>query len=275
MKFSKMHGLGNDFVVIDKITQNVYLNPNTIQKLADRNTGIGFDQMLWLEPPYDPDCDFYYRIFNADGSEVGHCGNGARCVALFVLLKKLTNKKRLLLNTCNSRMEVEIKDGNLIKVNMGQPIFEPAKIPFIATELKKTYILQLQNNNTVFCGTASMGNPHCVLVVEDFEKSKLLHLGAEISEHHRFPEKVNVNFMQVLDRQNIKLQTFERGVGFTKACGTGACASVAVGISQGLLDNIVTVQMPGGNLKIEWQGNNEPLFMTGQATHIFDGYIKI
>lgn len=274
MQFSKMHGLGNDFMVVDAITQNVFFHEGTIRRLADRHRGIGFDQLLLVEPPYDPDMDFHYRIFNADGSEVAQCGNGARCFARFVQLKGLTNKKEIKVSTTKGKMVLNIRDDNQIRVNMGEPVWEPAKVPFSANKFEKNYILRT-DLETVLCGVVSMGNPHCVLNIEDVASAQVQRLGALLESHERFPERANIGFMQVLNRQHIKLRVFERGTGETQACGSGACAAAAVGIMQGALDSRVEVELPGGKLLIEWQGETKPLFMTGDATHLFDGYIRL
>ncbi|MDP8052212.1 diaminopimelate epimerase [Pasteurella atlantica] len=272
MQFSKMHGLGNDFMVIDGVTQNVYLSPDLIRKWADRRRGIGFDQLLLVEPPYSPELDFHYRIFNADGTEVSQCGNGARCFARFVNLKGLTNKKEIKVSTAKGKMTLFLQDNGNIRVNMGKPIWEPAKIPFTANKFEKNYLL-LTDIQTAICGVVSMGNPHCVLQVDNVETANVNKLGELLESHERFPEKTNVGFMQVLTRNHIKLRVFERGVGETQACGSGACGAVAVGIMQGVLDHSVKVELRGGSLQIEWQGEGQDLFMTGSATHIYDGYI--
>ncbi|WP_439257663.1 diaminopimelate epimerase [Lonepinella sp. BR2271] len=274
MQFSKMHGLGNDFVVVDAVTQNAYFPEELIKKLADRHRGIGFDQLLIVEPPYDPELDFHYRIFNADGSEVSQCGNGARCFARFVTLKGLTNKKDIAVSTAKGKMILSVLDDENVRVNMGEPIWQPAKIPFIANKFEKNYILRT-DIQTVFAGAVSMGNPHCVVQVDDVQTANVEQLGPLLENHERFPERVNVGFMQVVNRQHIKLRVYERGAGETQACGSGACAAAAVGIMQGLLDNNVQVDLPGGSLQIEWQGEGQPLYMTGSATHIYDGVIKL
>lgn len=274
MQFSKMHGLGNDFMVIDGVTQNVYLTDELIRRLSDRHCGIGFDQLLLVEPPYDPDLDFHYRIFNADGSEVAQCGNGARCFARFVSLKGLTNKKEIGVSTAKGKMVLSLKEDGQIRVNMGEPIWEPAQIPFNANKMEKNYILRT-DIQTVLCGVVSMGNPHCVLQVEDVTTANVEQLGPQLESHERFPERANIGFMQILNRHHIKLRVFERGAGETQACGSGACAAVAVGILQGNLDHNVQVDLPGGSLQIEWDGLGHPLFMTGDATHIYDGYINL
>ncbi|HII3709803.1 TPA: diaminopimelate epimerase [Pasteurella multocida] len=274
MQFSKMHGLGNDFVVVDAITQNLYFSPETIKRLADRHRGIGFDQMLIVEPPYDPDLDFHYRIFNADGSEVSQCGNGARCFARFVTLKGLTDKKDIAVSTQTGKMILSIKDDGMIRINMGEPIWEPAKIPVTANKFEKNYILRT-SIQTVLCGAVSMGNPHCVVQVDDIQTANVEQLGPLLENHERFPERVNAGFMQVIHRGHIKLRVYERGAGETQACGSGACAAVAVGVMQGLLDSKVQVDLPGGSLIIEWEGVGKPLFMTGDATHVYDGVIRL
>ncbi|SUT87952.1 diaminopimelate epimerase [Actinobacillus ureae] len=274
MQFSKMHGLGNDFMVIDGVTQNVYLTEDVIRKLADRHTGVGFDQLLLVEPPYDPDLDFHYRIFNADGSEVAQCGNGARCFARFVTLKGLTNKQDIHVSTAKGKMILTLKGEEKVRVNMGEPIWEPAQVPFTANKFEKNYILRT-DLQTVLCGVVSMGNPHCVLQVEDIKTAPVNELGPLLENHERFPERANIGFMQVVNRNHIKLRVFERGAGETQACGSGACGAVAVGIMQGLLDSNVQVDLPGGSLQIEWKGVGHPLYMTGDATHIYDGFIKL
>ncbi|WGE33493.1 diaminopimelate epimerase [Actinobacillus genomosp. 1] len=274
MQFSKMHGLGNDFMVIDGVTQNVYLTEDVIRKLADRHRGVGFDQLLLVEPPYDPELDFHYRIFNADGSEVAQCGNGARCFARFVTLKGLTNKQDIHVSTAKGKMILTLKGEEKVRVNMGEPIWEPAQVPFTANKFEKNYILRT-DLQTVLCGVVSMGNPHCVLQVEDINTAPVNELGPLLENHDRFPERANIGFMQVVNRNHIKLRVFERGAGETQACGSGACGAVAVGIMQGVLDNNVQVDLPGGSLQIEWEGVGHPLYMTGDATHIYDGFIKL
>ncbi|PLR34305.1 diaminopimelate epimerase [Chimaeribacter californicus] len=274
MQFSKMHGLGNDFMVVDAVTQNVYFSPDLIRRLADRHTGVGFDQLLIVEPPYDPELDFHYRIFNADGSEVAQCGNGARCFARFVRLKGLTNKRDIRVSTQTGRMVLSVTENDDVCVNMGEPNFEPQGVPFRAAKAEKTYILRAAEK-TILCGVVSMGNPHCVLQVEDVLTAEVETLGPVLENHDRFPERVNVGFMQVVSRDHIKLRVFERGAGETQACGSGACAAAAVGILQELLTESVLVELPGGNLNIRWKGPGHPLFMTGPATHVYDGFIHL
>ncbi len=271
--FSKMHGLGNDFMVVDCITQNVFFSPELIRRLANRHTGVGFDQLLVVEAPYDPETDFHYRIFNADGSEVEQCGNGARCFARFVRMKGLTNKYSLTVSTKKGKITLYIEEDDQVCVNMGIPEFEPSKIPFRAKQMEKTYIMRVAEQ-TLFCGAVSMGNPHVVTVVDDIVTAEVEHVGPLLESHERFPERVNAGFMQVVSREHIHLRVYERGVGETQACGSGACAAVAVGIMQDLLAENVTVQLPGGQLAIRWQGPGQPLYMTGPATHVFDGQLS-
>ena len=274
VQFSKMHGLGNDFVVIDNVTQNVFFTKDKIKQLADRNFGIGFDQMLLVEPPYDPEQDFHYRIFNADGCEVSQCGNGARCFARFVKMKGLTNRNKIVVSTKAGRLVLYHERDGQITVNMGVPEFEPAKIPLVANKQENIYIIRAQEQ-TFFCGAVSMGNPHCVLLVDDVANTDVNGIGQLLSGHERFPEGVNVGFMQIISPQHIKLRVFERGAGETLACGSGACAAVAVGQMQNKLGKDVTVDLPGGNLKIRWQGPDNILKMTGNAEHVFDGTIML
>jgi diaminopimelate epimerase len=270
--FSKMHGLGNDFMVVDCITQNIFFSPELIRRLADRHTGVGFDQLLVVEAPYDPETDFHYRIFNADGSEVEQCGNGARCFARFVRMKGLTNKYSIRVSTKKGKMVLKVEDDDLVTVNMGEPIFEPSKIPFKAKQTEKTYILRAEDQ-TLFCGAVSMGNPHVVTTVDDVDTTDVETLGPLLESHERFPERVNAGFMQIVNRNEVRLRVYERGAGETQACGSGACGAAAVGIIQGTLDEKVTVHLPGGDLVIQWKGPEHPLFMTGPVAHVFDGQI--
>jgi len=274
MQFSKMHGLGNDFMVVDAVTQNVYFSPELIRRLADRHCGVGFDQLLVVEPPYDPELDFHYRIFNADGSEVSQCGNGARCFARFVRMKNLTNKREIRVSTQTGRMILTVTDDELVRVNMGEPNFEPQDVPFRATKAEKTYIMRVAEQ-TVLCGVVSMGNPHCVIQVDDTSNAPVASLGPLMENHERFPQRANIGFMQVLSPENIRLRVYERGAGETQACGSGACAAVAVGIQQGLLSEQVSVDLLGGRLEISWKGPGNPLYMTGPAMHIYDGFIHL
>ncbi|MDC0601498.1 diaminopimelate epimerase [Aliiglaciecola sp.] len=274
IQFSKMHGLGNDFIVIDNVTQNVFFSKDKIQRLADRNFGIGFDQMLLVEPPYDPEQDFHYRIFNADGSEVSQCGNGARCFAKFVKIKGLTNRNKVVVSTKSGKMVLYLEKDGQVTVNMGRPIFEPAKIPLKANKEEGTYIIR-ELDKTYMMGAVSMGNPHCVMTVDNVETADVSTIGPLLENHERFPEGVNVGFMQIINEQHIKLRVFERGAGETLACGSGACAAVAIGQIQGKLGKEVQVDLPGGSLRIRWQGKDSVLKMTGPAEHIFDGTLIV
>lgn len=269
LQFSKMHGLGNDFVVVDNVTQNLYVNPEQIRQWADRHRGIGFDQLLLVEPPYDPDLDFHYRIFNADGSEVAQCGNGARCFAKFVRLKGLTNKNHLKVSTKAGKLVLHLEKDGQVTVEMGNPQFEPASIPFKAQKAEQTYVLRTADE-TVLCGVMGLGNPHCVVQVDDVDTAPVERIGPIIGQHDRFPEGVNVGFMQIVDAENIKLRVYERGVGETQACGSGACAAAVIGMQQQKLTSQVTVDLPGGSLVIRWQ-QGHPVRMTGPAELIFDG----
>lgn len=269
-----MHGLGNDFMVVDAITQNVFFSPEQIKKLANRNFGIGFDQLLMVEAPYDPDLDFHYRIFNADGSEVSQCGNGARCFARFVQLKGLTNKSAIKVSTKSGNMVLYLENDDQVTVNMGRPILEPKKVPFVAQQQQKSYTVT-SNDDTVNIGVASMGNPHGVLVVDDVTTANVEDLGARLECHPDFPEKANIGFMQIINRQHVKLRVFERGAGETLACGSGACAAVVVGRIQDLLDHKVQVDLPGGSLHIRWHDETSPVKMTGPAEYVFDGQIHL
>lgn len=273
LQFSKMHGLGNDFVVVDNVTQNLYVNPEQIKQWADRHRGIGFDQLLLVEPPYDPDLDFHYRIFNADGSEVAQCGNGARCFAKFVRLKGLTNKNHLKVSTKAGKLVLHLEKDGQVTVEMGVPQFEPASVPFKAQKVEQTYVLRA-DDETILCGVVGLGNPHCVLTTDDIATAPVAKLGKRIGQHERFSEGVNVGFMQIINRDFIKLRVFERGVGETQACGSGACAAAVIGMQQEKLNSQVTVELPGGNLLIRWQ-QGQPVRMTGPAELIFDGQMVL
>jgi diaminopimelate epimerase len=269
-----MHGLGNDFLVLDNVTQNVYLSKEQIMKFADRNFGVGFDQLLVVEPPYDPDLDFHYRIYNADGSEVGQCGNGARCFAKFVRMKGLCNKHKIKVSTSTGKMNLQLeRDGN-ISVTMPVPQFEPGKIPFTAQKTEGTYILRSESE-TVLCGVVSLGNPHCVVTVDSVTDAPVEILGQELSTHERFPQDANVGFMEIVSANYIKLRVYERGAAETLACGSGACAAVVIGQLQKKLGKQVTVELPGGKLRIFWQGPGHPVKMSGPAVHVFDGQLSI
>lgn len=274
MKFTKMHGLGNDFVVIDAVTQNVRVTASMARRLSDRKTGIGCDQVLVVEPPSDPEIDFNYRIFNSDGAEVEQCGNGARCLARFVQDRRLTGKNPIRVKTCNRVMQLEMVNKSTVSVDMGVPELNPQEIPFEAPEKATTYDLDV-DSESYSIAAVSMGNPHAVLTVDNAEKAPVAELGEKIESHQRFPNRVNVGFMEIRDRSEIRLRVFERGVGETEACGSGACAAAVAALQQDLVDSPVTLQLNRGSLKIDWQGEGQPLIMTGPAATVFHGRIRI
>lgn len=274
LKFSKMHGLGNDFVVFDGVRQPVQLNPEQIRQIADRHFGVGCDQLLLVENPTMADADFRYRIFNADGGEVEQCGNGARCFVKFVHEQGLTKKTEIRVETANGIIVPRLEQTGLVTVNMGAPRFELAEIPMIADERALTYQLDL-GHEQVEISALSMGNPHAVQVVQDVDSAPVEQQGPLIEHHRTFPQRVNAGFMQIVDRNHIRLRVFERGSGETLACGTGACAAVVAGISRGLLDPLVTVSTRGGSLEIYWEGQRHPVWMTGPAVVVFNGEIEI
>lgn len=274
LRFTKMHGLGNDFVVIDGVTQSVAITPGTARKLADRHFGIGCDQILLVEPPSSPDVDFNYRIFNGDGSEVSQCGNGARCFAKFVRDRHLTGKRSIRVSTASGILTLDVGSNNQITVNMGTPVFSPAQIPFVADSEATTYSLDVKGQQ-ITISALSMGNPHAVIRVDDVGTAPVAELGPAIESHHRFPQRVNAGFMAIRSRNEIDLRVYERGAGETLACGSGACAAVVAGICLNELDNNVQVNLPGGKLTISWQGENAPVMMTGPATTVFQGRIRI
>ena len=274
MKFTKMQGLGNDFVVIDAVTQNVRVSASMVKRLSNRTLGIGCDQVLVIEPPTEPNIDFNYRIFNQSGEEVEQCGNGARCLARYVYDRQLTGKNPIRVKTMNRVMDLEITDNNLVKVDMGVPELEPAEIPFNADHRAPLYSVEV-GDSSYKLAAVSMGNPHAVLQVEDVETAPVASIGAQIESHSRFPNRVNVGFMQIVDRSNINLRVFERGVGETQACGSGACAAAVAALRQELVDSPVTVHLNGGDLTIDWQGENQSLLMTGAAASVFHGRIRI
>lgn len=273
IEFTKMHGLGNDFMVIDLVTQRMHLTPELIRRLSDRQFGVGFDQMLVVEPPDQPDVDFRYRIFNADGSEVEQCGNGVRCFARFVHERRLTKKTKIRVSTSSGIVEPEINNSGWVQVNMGEPRTEPAQIPFYAEQADATYQVDVLGQS-VELDVVNMGNPHTVLVVDDVKTAPVATLGAALESHTRFPQRVNVGFMQVLNRREINLRVFERGTGETLACGTGACAAVVSGIRRGLLDagHDVRVHLRGGDLLIRWQSGGV-VWMTGPTASVYEGFI--
>ncbi len=274
INFTKMHGLGNDFVVIDLVTQRFYLSPELIRRMADRHFGVGFDQLLVVEPPDRPDVDFRYRIFNADGSEVEQCGNGVRCFARFVHDNRLTRKRKIRVSTKSGVVEPEILANGWVRVNMGQPQLLPEHIPFLTDAVQSPYTVTV-GGHQVTLDVVSMGNPHAVLHVENIETAPVHPVGAALQCHAQFPQRVNVGFMQVISRREIRLRVYERGSGETLACGTGACAAVVSGVRQGLLDagQPIEVLLPGGPLSIVWQEGGV-VWMSGPAVTVFEGSIR-
>jgi diaminopimelate epimerase len=273
-RFSKMHGLGNDFVVIDGVRQSIALTSEQIRFLADRHFGIGCDQLLLVEPARHPDIDFRYRVFNADGGEVEQCGNGARCFARFAREQGLTGKREIRVATQCGVIRPRIESDGSVTVDMGVPVLEPARIPFTGASSEIVQPLDVGGQN-VEITAVSMGNPHAVQVVADSDAAPVAAQGPLIEAHPRFPQRVNAGFMQVVGRQRIRLRVFERGAGETLACGTGACAAVVAGILRGLLDSPVRVETRGGELTIAWSGVGMPVLMTGPAMTVFTGEIEL
>jgi diaminopimelate epimerase len=274
--FTKMHGLGNDFVVIDAINQTITLSPKQIRFLADRHFGIGFDQLLLVEASHpDSSADFKYRIFNADGSEVSQCGNGARCFAHFIRCQKLSLKDDLLVDTHAGQLLLSFSQNDLITVNMGLPKHEPSQIPLaISSPQSSRYSVTIDTIEWSF-SAVSIGNPHAVIVIDDIETAPVNTLGKTLENHPIFPERANIGFMQIIKPNHIKLRVYERGSGETLACGSGACAAVICGIERDMLEKDVRVELPGGELKIHWRGRSTPVFMTGSATPVFNGTISL
>ena len=272
LKFTKMHGAGNDFVVIDGVRQHVYLSTEQLRLLADRHFGVGCDQILLVEKPHDASSDFRYRIFNADGGEVEQCGNGARCFVRFVHEQKLTNKTEIVVETQNGLIRPRLESDGRVTVNMGSSVFDPDRLPFTNGTGEVSEPLEV-DGRTLTISAISMGNPHAVLVVDDVESSELEKIGPLIEHHPRFPKRVNAGFMQVMDRHHIRLRVYERGSGETLSCGTGACAAVVAGIRRGLLESPVSVATHGGTLSIAWEGAT--VSMTGPAISVFNGEINL
>lgn len=274
LRFSKMHGLGNDFVVLDGIRQLVQLDPAQLRALADRRFGVGCDQILLVEKAQQPGVDFRYRIFNADGSEVEQCGNGARCFVRFVVDQQLTDKREIRVETMSGVIGPRLEANGLVTVDMGVPRFLPAEIPFVSDSDAVVQPLQV-GDAEVAISLVSMGNPHAVQVVAEVDTAPVAEQGPLIESHARFPQRVNAGFMQVEDRHAIRLRVYERGAGETLACGTGACAAVVAGIRRGLLDSPVRVTTRGGDLHIAWGGEGQPVLMTGPAVTVFEGEITL
>ncbi|WP_374352546.1 diaminopimelate epimerase [Chitinimonas sp.] len=275
LRFTKMHGLGNDFVVLDGVSQSLSLSTGQLKKLGDRHFGVGCDQILLVEKAQGADADFRYRIFNgADGGEVEQCGNGSRCFVRFVHDKGLSDKTAIRVETAKGLIVPQLQSSGLVSVNMGQPRFAPADIPFEADSLAVIYPLAVDGAE-VQITTVSMGNPHAVQLVDDIDSAPVARLGPLIEHHPRFPQRVNAGFMQVLNRSEIRVRVYERSAGETIACGTGACAAVVAGIRRGLLDETVLVHTRGGDLTISWAGDGQPVMMTGPAVTVFEGEIEL
>ena len=274
LAFTKMQGAGNDFVVIDGVTQSVDLTIAQLKRIADRHRGIGCDQILIITPPDDPDADFRYTIFNADGSRAGQCGNGARCVGRFLREQRLTRKREMILITDGEPILLSISEDNRVLAGLAAPRFLPSEVPFSAAAVAQQYTIDVQGQQ-LSVGAISMGNPHVVLMVDDCLGAPVSTLGPLLESHADFPEKANVGFMQILSRDEIQLRVFERGVGETQACGSGACAAVAHGVQLGLLASDVAVHLPGGKLTVSWQGAQERVWLGGPATTVFNGTISL
>jgi diaminopimelate epimerase len=274
INFTKMHGLGNDFVVINGITQSLSLTSEQIRFIADRHFGVGCDQLLLVEKSDVAGADFRYRIYNGDGGEVEHCGNGARCFAIFVREEGLTTKTKIPVITNNGRIVLNVNSDETVTVDMGAPVLKPEQIPFIANEQSNSYMLDI-DGELMTIGAVSMGNPHAVILVEDIDNVPVEKIGKAVQAGEYFPNSVNVGFMQIIDRNNIKLRVYERGVGETQACGTGACAAVVSGHLQGFLDDDVDANLLGGKLSISWAGGENPVMMTGPTATVFKGTITL
>lgn len=269
-----MHGLGNDFVVIDAVTRPVALAPEQLRLLAHRRLGVGCDQVLVVEPARSPEADFRYRIFNADGLEVEQCGNGARCLVRFLHARGLTARPEIAVETAGGMLTLKLEGDGRVTVDMGVPRFAPAEIPFDAEAMAASYVVEVEGE-AVELAAVSMGNPHAVIKVDDVQTAPVAELGRRLESHPRFPNRVNVGFMQIVDRARIRLRVFERGVGETLACGSGACAAVAAGRIQGWLDERVEVELPGGQLVLSWRGGDTPVMLTGPAMGVFEGVIEL
>ncbi len=273
LKFAKMHGLGNDFMVIDAINQKFYPRPELVRQWSDRYDGIGFDQMLVVESPGSDAAAFKYSIYNADGGEVAQCGNGARCFARFVREQGLTDLDVIAVETNTGLLQLEAVDATRYRVNMGIPQFEPGAIPLRAETRQELYKTDFEGTEISF-SAVSIGNPHMVIPVVDVESAEVETLGSYFETHMMFPERANIGFMQIIDRTSFRLRVFERGVGETRACGSGACAAMVAGVRLGLLDSPATALLTGGELKLEWQGDENPVMMTGETAMVYQGEIE-
>ena len=274
LRFAKMQGLGNDFVVFDAVNQDIRLTPEQVRRVADRRLGVGCDQILIVRPASDDGVDFDYQIYNGNGTEAGQCGNGARCIGRFVARNGLANKKSIDIKTISGVYRVHLRDDGLVTVDMGRPVFEPQEIPFLAARVSSSYRLEVEAQQFEI-GVVSMGNPHVILQVDNIDDAPVATLGPRIETHSMFPDKTNVGFMQILDARRVALRVFERNAGETRACGSGACAAVVVGRIQQRLDSRVVVQLPGGSLQIEYRDRNEPVLMTGPAQLNFEGELTL
>ncbi|MDG1463277.1 MAG: diaminopimelate epimerase [Gammaproteobacteria bacterium] len=269
--FVKMHALGNDFVIMRGNAAPEF-DAEFIRSISNRHTGIGFDQLMWLEPPRDSNNDIFYRIYNADGGEVEQCGNGARCIASLIAGPEPDQDQTYMLEFGAGIIEAEVATNGEVRLNMGVPSLEPADLPFVTDQKSAPYQL-LVAETPLELHVVSMGNPHAVLIVNDIRKAEVATLGPMLEHHECFPSRANIGFMQVLDSSQIKLRVFERGVGETLACGTGACAAVVAGQTAGLLGSDVTVSLTGGDVKISWEGVGRPLYLTGEAITVFEGHL--
>jgi len=274
IQFSKMHGLGNDFMVIDQVSQDVHLTPDTILRMADRHTGVGFDQLLCVEPPTDPDSDFRYRIYNSDGSEAEQCGNGARCFAKFVVAKHLSSKTELRLQTNAGVIVTHLRDDGTVEVDMGVPSTVPDEVPFVTDHAAISYPITI-GNETVEVVPISIGNPHAVVFVDSVSEAPVGRLGPVLMRHERFPRGVNVGFCQVIDSGFARLRVYERGVGETRACGTGACAAAVAGVLTGRFGERIKISLPGGKVKISWAGAGHSVYLLGPACFVYEGHIEL
>lgn len=276
LRFTKMHGLGNDFMLLDSVQQDLTVPVERIPELSDRRTGVGFDQLLIIEPATMPGSDFNYRIYNADGSEVEHCGNGARCVARYLIDQGLSTSNHISLSMPTGNIiYCEAREDGQVSVDMGAPITRPADIPFLADTEALTYQLKLPGEHNIEISALSMGNPHAVYQVDNVDSAPVATFGPLIEQHERFPERVNAGFMQIVSPELIRLRVYERGAGETLACGTGACAAVVAGIRRSLLAETVTVELKGGKLSISWKGGDTPVLMTGPASTVYQGQVDL
>ena len=274
LHFTKMHGIGNDFVVFDSFKHPISLSHEQVRHIANRQFGIGCDQVLLLEPPQNDSADVKYRIFNADGGEVMQCGNGARCAAVYLIEKGLVNKTTITAETGNGQLILQVNEDNCVTVNMGVPEFEPANIPLKAESQSESYFVEVLGQQFEF-GSLALGNPHAVLKVENVDEAAVHEIGPAIQSTDLFPQGVNVGFMEIVNKQAFKLRVYERGAGETLACGSGACAAMVIACQQGYLEGTIDAELQGGHLSLQWAGEGEPVMMTGPATIVFEGKIEL